>query len=311
MTTPLRRSTALLAGWYSLGCAASTPPRLSWDDAGSVLGVNTHHVGALPQQEMGLLLTAGFRWIRNGCNWGDCEVTKGVYTFNSSRCGVDAFMAQLAAEDLGVVFIVGDGNAAYGMPRGFGWAQNASREQIDAYARFTAALATRYGDHRVLFELIEEPNTGGGYTAPRFAEAVFPAARSIRNAGGMVAGPSSANIDFPFLQELFELGLGDETDYLTVHPYRADSPETFLPDAERLQAMIQRYTPLNNTLRLSQGEVGYGYGDENPTTATPIDSTMQAKLAVRMFLTALAANALPSIWYDWKSDPVVPGCTGG
>ena len=66
MTTPLRRSTALLAGWYSLGCA-STPPRLSWDDAGSVLGVNTHHVGALPQQEMGLLLTAGFRWIRNGC----------------------------------------------------------------------------------------------------------------------------------------------------------------------------------------------------------------------------------------------------
>lgn len=30
-----------------------------------------------------------------------------------------------------------------------------------------------------------------------------------------------------------------------------------------------------------------------------------------MFLTALAANALPTIWYDWKSDPVIPGCTGG
>lgn len=63
--------------------------------------------------------------------------------------------------------------------------------------------------------------------SPRFAEAVFPAARAIRSAGGMVAAPSSANIDFPFLQELFELGLGDVSDYLTVHPYRADAPETF------------------------------------------------------------------------------------
>ena len=215
-----------------LGCASALPrsqsPTISWNDAASVIGVNTHHVGALPEEEMALLLKAGFRWVRNGCNWGDCETTKGDHSFNSSRCGVDAFMSQLAAHDLGVVFIIGDGNAAYGMPRGFGWAPNASHEQIDAYSRFTSALATRYAaTHRVLFELIEEPNTGGGYTAPRFAEAVFPAARAIRSAGGMVAAPSSANIDFPFLQELFELGLGDVSDYLTVHPYRADAPETF------------------------------------------------------------------------------------
>ena len=233
--------------WRVLGCASGLPqsqvedPMISWDDAASVIGVNTHHVGALPEEEMALLLTAGFRWVRNGCNWGDCETTKGRYSFNSSRCGVDKLMAQLAAHDLGVVFIVGDGNAAYGMPRGFGWAPNASHEQIDAYSRFTSELATRYAaTHRVLFELIEEPNTGGGYTAPRFAEAVFPAARAIRSAGGMVAAPSSANIDFPFLQELFELGLGEVSDYLTVHPYRADAPETFLPDADRIKAMIAR-----------------------------------------------------------------------
>lgn len=290
--------------------AAATP--ISWNDAATVLGVNTHHVGALPAAEMDLLQQAGFRWIRNGCNWGDCEVAKGVYSFNSTRCGADAFMAQIAARDIGVIFIVGDGNAAYGMPRGFGWAPNVTQENIAAFARFNAALATEYASsNRVLFELIEEPNTGGRYTAPRFAQAIFPAARAVRAAGGMVAAPSSANIDFPFLQELMELGLGDVSDYLTVHPYRADAPETFLPDAERIQAMIARYTPLNNTLRLSQGEVGYSYGEENPTTATPIDTTTQAKLAVRMFLTALAANALPAIWYDWKSDPVIPGCHGG
>ena len=62
--------------------------------------------------------------------------------------------------------------------------------------------------------------------------------------------------------------------------------------------MISTYTPLNSTLRLSQGEVGYSYGnlEEDPGTATPIDQETQGKLAARMFLSALVSDVRPSIW---------------
>ena len=54
------------------------------------------------------------------------------------------------------------------------------------------------------------------------------------------------------------------------------------------------------TTRLSQGEVGYSYGDEDPSSATPIDNVTQGKLAARMFLTALAADVRPAIWCELR-----------
>ena len=142
-------------------------------------------------------------------------------------------------------------------------------------------------------------NTGGGYNeAARYAAVAFPAARAIRAAGGQVAAPAVANIDYHWVQELLELGLGDVADVLTCHPYRGDAPETFIPNAATLHDMIDTYTPLNSTLRLSQGEVGYSYGslEEDPGTATPIDQETQGKLAARMFLSALVSDARPAIW---------------
>ena len=103
-------------------------------------------------------------------------------------------------------------------------------------------------------------NTGGGYNeAARYAAVAFPAARAIRAAGGQVAAPAVANIDYHWVQELLELGLGDVADVLTCHPYRGDAPETFIPNAATLHDMIDTYTPLNSSLRLSQGEVGYSW----------------------------------------------------
>ena len=307
---PILHATAVVAS-KSVPTVGMSP--VDWADAGSVLGVNTHNPMPIAEVELDLLQRAGFRWIRTDVSWASIETRSGVYNFSSADYNIDAFFKQLSSRNIGWVAILSDSNPVYGAAAGIGHlGLNATDGQRSAYSRFAQSIAQRYStSNQVLWELVNEPNTGGGYErAPLYAAVAYPAARAIRSVGGQVAAPAVANIDFSWLQELFELGLGDVTDVLTCHPYRGDAPETFLPNAAALSAMIKRYTPINASMRLSVGEVGYSYGAQNPTDATPIDATTQAHLVVRVFLTALAAEARPAIWYDWKSAPLKPGCSG-
>lgn len=132
------------------------------------------------------------------------ERTRGVYDFAAT----DPFFAQLAARKLGLIAILGDWNPLYSAgPEEIGpHLTNAS--SIAAFARFGRAVAARYSRDEVLLELINEPNTGGGYTnASLYAEVALAAGSAIHSAGGKVAAPALAGPDASWLQVTLDAGL--------------------------------------------------------------------------------------------------------
>ena len=56
------------------------PSPTDWADAATVLGVNTHNAFPMPERELDLLQSAGFRWIRTDVMWASIEQQRGVYS---------------------------------------------------------------------------------------------------------------------------------------------------------------------------------------------------------------------------------------
>lgn len=169
-------------------------------DATSILGVNVHS----DTPDLDLIEAAGLRWVRMDMAWQLLEPRVGVYDFAAT----DPFFKQLAARKMGVISILGDWNPLYSAgPEEVGpHLTNAS--SIAAFARFGRAVAARYSRDGVLFELINEPNTGGGYkNASLYAEVALAAGGAIRSAGGKVAAPALAGPDAAWLQVTLDAGL--------------------------------------------------------------------------------------------------------
>lgn len=309
------------------------PPPAKWDDAGSVLGVNTHNAFPMPELELDLLQAAGIRWIRTDVSWASIEQTKGEYNYSQ----FDLFFEQLASRNIGWICILGDANPLYGAPNGIGkLGANATAAQIDGFARFAKDIGQNYGSAGVAiyFELTNEPNTGGGYGDPlRYANLILPAGIALRSVNASVAIGSVADVDphpdpenppphprpypgsgFTWLESVLKHAGGTVADMVTVHPYRLASPETFMPDAAQLNNLISQYSPIERRPRLAQGEWGYSYwpcsasAQKCGSQGTRISAETEGKLMVRMYLTAIAAGAKPAIWYDWKSSPTALTC---
>lgn len=309
------------------------PPPTEWDDAGSVIGVNTHNAFPMPEMELDLLQAAGIRWIRTDVPWSSIERTTGAYNYSQ----FDLFFKQLASRNIGWICILGDSNPLYGAPNGIGkLGANATAAQIDGFARFAKDIGDRYGTAGVsiYFELTNEPNTGGGYGDPmRYVDLILPAGTALRGVNASVAIGSVADVDphpdpenppphprpypgsgFLWLESVLKHGGSTVADMVTVHPYRLASPETFLPDGEQLQHLISQYSPIGRRPRLVQGEWGYSYwpcsdsAKKCGSQGTRISAETEGKVVVRMYLTSIAAGAKPAIWYDWKSSPTAATC---
>ena len=52
------------------------PSPIDWEDAGTVLGVNTHNPFPMAEAELDLLQEAGIRWIRNDIGWSTVETAR-------------------------------------------------------------------------------------------------------------------------------------------------------------------------------------------------------------------------------------------
>jgi beta-glucosidase/6-phospho-beta-glucosidase/beta-galactosidase len=150
------------------------------DDVTSILGVNVHSY----TPDLDLIQEAGLRWLRMDIAWEAIETTPHVYNFSST----DDFMRNLAARGLGLIAILGDCNPLYmkapcGLHHGPHLVDGRS---IAAFAAFGRAFATHYSksNRPLLIELINEPNTGGGYlNASLYAEVALAAGTAIRSAG--------------------------------------------------------------------------------------------------------------------------------
>ena len=114
------------------------------------------------------------------------------------------------------------------------------------------------------------------------------------NNNTLFVGPASGNTGYQsdWLQEIFEGGVLESFDLVTIHPYRSDSPEMAYKDLLQVQDLIAEYAPFETTNKpMLNGEWGYG--------ATTVGGLLkQAELFLRVILITTSTTHQPSIWYQ-------------
>ncbi len=100
------------------------------------------------------------------------------------------------------------------------------------------------------------PHTPNATAYAVLARAVGLKIRSVPEiATEMFVGPTTSGIDLPYMRTVFEHGLLDLFDAVSVHPYRSGGPETVLRDYDSMRALIRQYT--SKTMPIISGEWGW------------------------------------------------------
>ena len=256
------------------------------------LGVNIHfYEGAA--QDWQMIKEAGLGIVRMDVSWGSCEKKKGEYDFSH----YDALIDKLSKDHIKLLFILDYGNPLYDEGKA-----PYTDEGRAAFARFAAALAQRYADKEIIWELWNEPNLDKFWkpraNADDYVKWSQAVSQSIRQAdkNAVIAGPAMSAIDFEFIEKCFRQGYLDLVDAVTVHPYRGPdrSPETAYEEYQLLQGLIEQYKPQGKEIPLLSGEWGYN--------TTVMSRELQGKYLPRQWLANISAGVPLSIWYDWHDD---------
>ncbi len=248
----------------------------------------------------------GLKWVRHGFHWESIEKEKGIYDFNVYDRIVED------AHDKGLKMV---GCIAFSNKKVYG--THAKDEPgRSAYARFAAALAARYKDYDIVWEIWNEPNTmtfwgkhGGKGNSESYAEeyinlvkSTVPAMKSA-NPDCIILGGSVSNMwteSYKWMNFIFQKGvLKTGIDVWSVHPYGVKSPEDYIAAYDSTRKMMINaggpVLPLMNTERgFPLGKLeGYAGGDER------LSHEYQAWHIVRQYLIDQYLDAKGTIWYEW------------
>jgi hypothetical protein len=306
---------------------AGMPIRGDDSPAARALGLDIHNPYPT-DASIQLMKRAGIVWLRVDCpgTWRTMEPSPGAYNFTEYA----AVITRLRAHGFEIVTGVNQVSPAWlpandaAHPDGM---QNTTRQV--AFARLMAALAKRFEDDRILWELDNEPNldpewTAGNATAFGIYIHTVCAAMHAAAPDSLCVGPSNAFISrgyatWNWLQLYFETGVLNEIDGILVHPYRADAPETAVDDFKTLRNLLAEYStynqalsllscpnnrccvaaPVGRTIPVYSGE--WGYADLSASTPL-ITVEMQAKLVSRLSLVSMFVTDGMSIYYEWQDN---------
>ena len=261
-------------------------------------GTNIHWTSENSAGEAAMLAKA-FRIARMDFSWGAIERARGVYDFSA----YSSLLATMELHSVRPYWILDYGNTLYPPARNTPPQSCNTAECIAAFGAFAAASSAHFHGHGIIWETVNEPNGMGGDNATDLAALALAAAPGFRAYNETFVGPTTAGMDFPYIERAFAAGILAAYTNVSVHPYRAGPPESVLADWAALAALISKYTPAGSApLSMVDGEWGY-------TSATPpcaygnrVTQLGQAKYLVRMWLLNALAGVPVSIAYDWRDD---------
>lgn len=130
-------------------------------------------------------------------------------------------------------------------------------ECINAFGKFAQAAVDHFKGHNIIWECINEPNGMGHDTATDLAALCRSASKAFSAAGELFVGPTTAGMDWKYLNTSMAHGILDAFGAVSVHPYRPTAPETALGDWVRLRSLIREYgtTAAQKQMPLFSGEV--------------------------------------------------------
>lgn len=274
------------------------------------VGVNIHFVTG-HQRDLDLMAEGGFKFVRMDFTWAATERTKGQYDWS----GYDELTKNLEQRGLRALYILDYSNPLYEAevtsPNPISGkvhkttASPQHPESVAAFARWAGEAAKHFRGHKIIWEIWNEPNIQFWQPKPevrQYTTLALATARAIRQADpdATIVGPATSGFPWEFLETLFQSGVLEYLDAVTVHPYREASkpPETAAKDYARLRGLLDKYLPdaRKGRVPILSGEWGYS------THTKGVSLETQAAFAVRQQLANLLHGVPLSIWYDWKND---------
>lgn len=293
----MTRSLLLLAIVFGLNAGETGLPKPGTLDG---VGVNIHFTHAKPG-ELEMLAAGGFRFVRMDFFWAGIEKQKGVYDFSA----FDHLMADLDRLGLRAYFILDYGNPLYD-----GGQSPHTDEGRTAFCAFVKAAMQRFAGRGIVWEMWNEPNHGMFWKPQpkvddyvKLALAVGETVRAVAPKEILV-GPTTSEIDLPFLEACFKGGCLSLWDAVSVHPYRQSPPESVAEEYRTLRVLIRRHLiRIGGDTRpdppILSGEWGYTSAKLKHGGFT---AEQQGSYLPRQWLSNIANGVPISIWYDWHDD---------
>ncbi|HZS53622.1 MAG TPA: cellulase family glycosylhydrolase [Bryobacteraceae bacterium] len=263
------------------------------------LGVNIHFLK--DDRALDLAKVAGFSFVRTDLPWARLE-KQGSYDF----APFDGLMRSLEARGMGVLWLL-----AYGHPEHGGKSPQSS-EDIEAYARYAAAVVTHFRGRNVRFEIWNEPNAKEFLPNPAIYPDLLRATLELirhKDPTAMVSTGGTSGFDFPFLAAMLKSGAARKASAVAVHPYRDSGPETTPADMERLRQLMQHNSLKNTPVWVTEwGYSSYdgpsqGFADGGHSEAA---RKRQAVLVARECLTMWTLGLPVIVLYDLRDDGANP-----
>lgn len=258
------------------------------------MGVNIHFFDT--EDGLDALRSSGARWLRMDTKWHLAEKQKGVYDFSLT----DKLMEQARARRIKLFLIIDYGNPLYEKER-----KIVTPEGRAAYAAYAAALAGRYKDCDVIWEIWNEPNNSGfwpGNDPKEYMAMLKEAVPAIRKADpdAVIVGLSTYKVPKKYIEACLADGLLDYVDALSFHPYQREVPEAVIGDVAILRELIAKHAanPAQKELPILCSEWGF--------SATQQTLEGQAIRIPRAALLSYMTGMRLFIYYDlWNdgSDP--------
>lgn len=307
----MTRSLLLLLTLFGLNAGEVGLPKAGTLDG---VGVNIHFTHAKPG-ELELLAAGGFRFVRMDFFWEGIEKEKGVYDF----AAYDHLMADLDRLGLRAYFILDYGHRLYD-----GGQSPHTDEGRAAFCAFVKATMQRFAGRGIVWEMWNEPNHGMFWKpVPKvddYVKLALAVGETVREVAPkeVLVGPTTSEIDLPFLEACFKGGCLSLWDAVSVHPYRQSLPESVAEEYRTLRQLITRHAPRPivqdpngprdlagfsqgdpKHLPILSGEWGYTSAKSKHGGFT---EEQQASYLTRQWLSNIANGVPISIWYDWHDD---------
>ncbi|MDR1585702.1 MAG: cellulase family glycosylhydrolase [Prevotellaceae bacterium] len=245
----------------------------------------------------------GMKWVRRGFIWTSIEKQKGVYDFTS----YDKFVNNCHDRGLSIIGCMAFSNEAL-------YSHAKDEPGRTAYANWAAALAKRYKDYNIIWEIWNEPNTmtfwgkhGGVGNSLQYAQeytalvnVVVPAMKAA-NPDCIILAGSVSNLwseSYKWMSYCFSnAGMLDiDWDAWSVHPYGLPTPEDYIEGyAISRQKMTDAGGDTHNRPWINS-ERGFSI---NANTGE--NEEIQAWHAIRQYFVDLLENVPLTIWYEWLS----------
>ncbi len=249
----------------------------------------------IPERTYPYLAQLGVKWARCQTGWSRCETSPGTYEFGWLDEVVDALLA------IGIQpwFNLGYGNPLYTPDApdvyAVGWIPVYNEAAMQAWLRFTKALAEHFASRVKHWEIWNEPNITNFWKPKepnaadyvRFVSQTAPLIRQVVP-GALIIGLACSGIKMEYIEACLDAGLAEYIDVLSYHPYRAVPEEGYDAEMAQLRKAIAAH---GNGLQLWQGENGCPSkgGPESTGALSKLDwnEKAQAKWLLRRILTDL------------------------